>query len=62
MSAKPRCSFDHIVRNDRSLRELLVSDYTFLNERLAKHYGIDGVEGNEMRSVALPPRARAAAF
>jgi Protein of unknown function (DUF1592)/Protein of unknown function (DUF1588)/Protein of unknown function (DUF1587)/Protein of unknown function (DUF1585)/Protein of unknown function (DUF1595) len=48
---------DRIVRQDRSLRELLVSDYTFLNERLAKHYGIDGVEGNEMRLVALPPKS-----
>ena len=32
--------FAHIVREDRSLLELLDSDYTFLNERLAKHYGI----------------------
>jgi Protein of unknown function (DUF1592)/Protein of unknown function (DUF1588)/Protein of unknown function (DUF1587)/Protein of unknown function (DUF1585)/Protein of unknown function (DUF1595) len=45
---------DYIVRQDRSLLELLVSDYTFLNERLAKHYGINGVEGKEMRLVALP--------
>jgi len=48
---------DRIVRQDRSLRELLVSDYTFLNERLAKHYGIDGVEGDQMRLVALPPQS-----
>ena len=47
--------FEHIVREDRSLVELLDSDYTFLNERLAKHYGIDGVKGDEMRRVALPP-------
>jgi len=47
--------FDHIVRNDRSLLELLDCDYTFLNERLAKHYGIDGVTGPEMRYIALPP-------
>ena len=45
---------EHIVRQDRSLREVLVSDYTFLNERLAKHYGIDGVKGSGMRLVALP--------
>ena len=32
--------FDYIIREDRSLLELLDSDYTFLNERLAKHYGI----------------------
>lgn len=43
-----------IIREDRSLRELLVSDYTFLNERLASHYGIEGIEGQEMRLVTLP--------
>ena len=46
--------FEHIVRGDRSLLELLDSDYTFLNERLAKHYGIEGVQGDEMRRVDLP--------
>ncbi|WP_161602476.1 DUF1592 domain-containing protein [Tautonia marina] len=44
-----------IIQEDRSLIELLDSDYTFLNERLARHYGIEGVEGNEMRRVDLPP-------
>jgi hypothetical protein len=47
--------FEHVVRNDRSLLELLDSDYTFLNERLARHYGIEGVQGDEMRLVTLPP-------
>ncbi len=47
--------FEYIVQNDRSLLELLDSDYTFLNERLAKHYGIDNVTGDEMRRVQLPP-------
>ena len=46
--------FEHIVREDRSLLELLDSDYTFLNERLAKHYGIEGVRATQMRQVALP--------
>jgi hypothetical protein len=46
--------FEHIVREDRSLLELIDGDYTFLNERLARHYGIDGVKGNEMRKVELP--------
>jgi hypothetical protein len=49
--------FEFIVRNDRSLLELLDSDYTFLNERLAKHYGIDGVQGDEMRRVTLPAQS-----
>jgi hypothetical protein len=46
--------FEHIVRGDRSLLELLDSNYTFLNERLAKHYGIEGVQGSQMRRVDLP--------
>jgi hypothetical protein len=46
--------FEHVVRKDRSLLELIDSKYTFLNERLAKHYGIDNVTGDEMRLVTLP--------
>jgi len=45
--------FDEIVRGDRSLVELLGADYTYLNERLAAHYGIAGVTGPEMRRVVL---------
>lgn len=50
-------TFDYIVREDRSLLELLDSDYTFLNERLAAHYGLTNlnVTGEEMRLVQLPP-------
>jgi hypothetical protein len=43
-----------IVHEDRPVTELIDSDYTFLNEKLAKLYGISGVTGNEMRRVALP--------
>ena len=49
--------FDHIVREDRSVIELLDSDYTFLNEALARHYGIEGVEGDRMRKVDLSPES-----
>src|SRR5262249_42496934 len=45
---------EHITRGDRSLLEVLDADYTFLNERLATHYGIDGVRGDEMRRGDLP--------
>ena len=45
--------FNRIVREDRSLLQLLDSDYTFLNEELAKHYGVKGVVGREMRLVEL---------
>jgi hypothetical protein len=47
--------FQNVIRDDRSLLELLDSDYTYLNERLARHYAIEGVKGDEMRRVALPP-------
>ncbi len=46
--------FDSIVREDRSALDLLSADYTFVNERLAKHYGIPGVEGDYFRRVTLP--------
>ena len=45
--------FEHLIKDNRSLLELLDSDYTFLNERLAKYYGIDGVQGDLMRKVEL---------
>jgi mono/diheme cytochrome c family protein len=48
----------HQVREDRSLVELLTADYTFLNERLAKHYGIANVYGSHLRQVSLPDRTR----
>jgi mono/diheme cytochrome c family protein len=47
--------FDSVVREDRSVGTFLKSDYTFLNERLAKHYGIPGVYGSRFRRVALAP-------
>ncbi len=46
--------FAAIVREDRSVLDLIDSDYTFANEKLAKHYGIPGVKGTEMRRVPLP--------
>jgi uncharacterized protein DUF1592/uncharacterized protein DUF1588/uncharacterized protein DUF1585/uncharacterized protein DUF1587/uncharacterized protein DUF1595 len=45
--------FETVLRDDRSVLELLHSDYTFLNERLAKHYGIPNVYGSRFRCVAL---------
>jgi mono/diheme cytochrome c family protein len=45
--------FEHILREDRSVVEIIDSDYTFLNATLAKHYGIEGVEGDELRRVEL---------
>ena len=45
--------FESIVREDRSVLDFLRADYTFLNERLARHYGIPGVYGSDFRRVAL---------
>jgi hypothetical protein len=46
--------FGSIIRENRSVLDLLNADYTFLNERLATHYGIDGVRGERFRRVSLP--------
>ena len=46
--------FESIMRENRSVLELLDADYTYLNERLATHYGIDGVIGERFRRVTLP--------
>jgi len=45
--------FSYIVRENRSALELLSANYTFLNERLAKHYGVEGVYGSRFRRVEL---------
>ncbi len=47
-----------IVDEDQSVLRLLDADYTYLNQRLAEHYGIDGVEGDDFRRVALDPASR----
>nr|AAY89278.1 hypothetical protein [uncultured bacterium BAC10-10] len=47
--------FDSIVHEDRSVLDLLTGDYTFVNERLAKHYGIPNVYGPQFRRVQLGP-------
>ena len=47
--------FETVLREDRSVVELLAADYTFLNERLAKHYGIPHVYGDHFRRVELDP-------
>ena len=44
---------DSVVREDRSVLDLLDANYTFLNERLAKHYGVSGVYGTRFRRVSL---------
>ena len=50
--------FDSLVRGDWSIFDLLNADYTFVNERVARHYGIPNVTGPEFRRVTLPPDRR----
>lgn len=47
-----------VIREDRSVLDLLSSDYTFVNERLAKHYGIPNIYGDRFRRVDLPGGSR----
>ncbi len=49
--------FREILKQDLDLRNFIDSDFTFVNERLAQHYGIDGVKGKEFRRVSLPAEA-----
>jgi len=47
--------FRTVMREDRGIVDLLDADFTFVDERLARHYGIPGIRGSRMRRVALPP-------
>ena len=53
MQRETELFFDSIVRDNRSALDLLGADYTFLNERLAKHYGIPDIYGSQFRRVVL---------
>ena len=49
---------DSVLREDRSALDLIRADYTFLNERLARHYGIPNIYGSRFRRVTLAPESR----
>jgi hypothetical protein len=53
MQKETELFFLNVVREDRSILDFIDSDYTFVNERLARHYGLRGVKGNEFRKVSL---------
>jgi hypothetical protein len=53
MQKETQLFFESIVRDDRSVLDVLTGDYTFVNERLAKHYGLADVKGEEFRRVSL---------
>ena len=55
MKQETEAYFNHIVRGDRSVLELIDSNYTFVNEPLAAVYGLPNISGPELRLVTLPP-------
>jgi hypothetical protein len=58
MARETELFFESQVRADRPLTELLSANYTFLNERLARHYGIDNIYGSHFRRVTLTDERR----
>ncbi len=58
MARETELLFQHLVRDDRPALELLTADYTFVNERLARHYAISGVSGPDFRKVSYPDDTR----
>ena len=58
MKRETELFFSSLVKEDRSVLDLLTADYSFVNERLAKHYGIPNVTGTEFQRVALPDYRR----
>ena len=55
MPRETRMFFEEVLRSDLPLTEFVHSDWTFLNQRLAQHYGVPGVLGGELRRTKLPP-------
>jgi len=58
MRTETEMFFSDLVKGDHSLLDLLTADYTFVNERLAQHYGIPNVSGSEFRRVSYPDDSR----
>jgi len=54
MARETELFLDSVMRENRGTMELLTADYTFVNERLAQHYGIPNIQGSNFRRVALP--------
>jgi hypothetical protein len=58
MKEETELFFDSIMREDRSVMDLLNADYTFVNERLARHYGMPNIYGSRFRRVPVPNESR----
>ncbi len=56
MERETQMLFEHVMHEDRPVTDFIAADYTFVNERLAKFYGIDGVEGEAFVKVKLPAK------
>lgn len=57
MPLEPVRFFEEMLRKDLPIQNLIASDFSMLNDRLAQHYGIPGIEGPEFRAVKLPPES-----
>ncbi|HWA10025.1 MAG TPA: DUF1592 domain-containing protein [Opitutaceae bacterium] len=58
MQTETETFFEHVMRENRSVMDFINADYTFVNERLAKYYGLSGVTGDEFRQVSLADTPR----
>lgn len=58
MQQETELFFDYVIREDRSVLEFINADYTFVNERLARHYGLKGVRGGYFRRVNVDANER----
>ncbi len=58
MNRETTLFFTHLIREDRPVREILSADYTFLNERLARHYGVPDVAGEQLVKVSVSGKQR----
>ncbi|MBA2660774.1 MAG: DUF1592 domain-containing protein [Bradymonadaceae bacterium] len=58
MTEEARHFFKDFIDNDHSIKELLTADFTYVNARLARHYGMEGIEGDEIRRVELSDNQR----
>lgn len=54
MQRETELLLDSVIRENRGVMELLTADYTFINERLAQHYGMGGIQGSHFRRISLP--------
>jgi mono/diheme cytochrome c family protein len=58
MARETEMFFTHVLQTNRSVLDFIAADYTFLNQRLAQHYGIAGVNGTAFRRVSLDPASQ----